>query len=406
MQGHALHTIQGLFRDTQGDAALLRAVSGKIGYYPSAKVVEPGLERRPVVRQQVDALKVLMHTFKGTDDGDVELRHSALDKLGKMGSAADIKDIMPLVRRPPHSADLTNGVNAINAIAAREGSPFARGHGHLSGEVKALLGKAQVLTDSERRKVIEDVLAHGEIESVVKDNSGTANEVYFVTFKDKLPGPLGTIRGVFKPERPFAEQQKPFFTREVAGYYFDRDFAKTDIIPITVEAVLAPNQIRGDVKPSGIGSMQYMIPNGKSLGRVGEIRPEYKAFLEAPDGQRQLREIRTHLFVRNDPEKLRTTWAGQDNWGNILAEPIPGKPDSYKLWLIDNGTAMGALTRPTEYDPYGRWVNPDMLPGPTNTSRNLKTANRAAMESKLAPLIGDWDAHDIANRVERTIQTQ
>jgi hypothetical protein len=36
----------------------------------------------------------------------------------------------------------------------------------------------------------------------------------------------------------------------------------------------------------------------------------------------------------------------------------------------------------------------------------LSVANRAAMEVELAPLIGEWDAHDIANRVERTLQSQ
>jgi catechol 2,3-dioxygenase-like lactoylglutathione lyase family enzyme len=415
LQGQALGSIDHLFTNKFGDdVRLLDAVHGKKDFYKDVLGAEVWHPAANVRDQQTESLKVLLLTFKGTDHTDVSVRGAALDKIAKIGGAADVWDVMPLVRRPPHSADLAGGVDAVNSILARSGSPVPRGSRFLTPDVRRLLSKDS-LTDDERTKVIEDVLQHGDIASVTKDGSEHTNPVFFITFNQTIPDGSGRrmpIRGVYKPEKPFVDQQKPFFTREVAEYDFERDFAKTGMVPVTVEAFLSPDQVPGDAKAWGLGSIQYMVPNGVSIGKVGYLKPEFGTFLRSPEGQRQMNEVKAHLFVTNDPEKLRTNWAGQDNWGNILAAPDPSKPGQpsecggpcYKLYLIDNGTAMGALTRPTGYDPYGRWVNPDMLPpAHTATIGNLAHANQEAMRSELAPLVGDWDAGDVVNRVKRTL---
>jgi hypothetical protein len=406
VQAHALHTVQATFADAHGgDAALLKAVGNKIPSY-AASGKDTVLTKRPVVRQQTDALKVLIHTFKGTDEGDVALRAAAFEKLGAMGTKEDALSILPLVRKPPHSADLYGGLEASRAILARDGSPIPRGDAHVSSEAKQLLTKPQ-LTDAERTTVIKEVLSHGEIVGVTKNMSPTMNAVYFLKFKETVPGPDGKripIEAVWKAEGTFQGKEKANFVREVAAFEFENRFAKTDIVPVTVEGVLSPDQLPGDAKPFGIGSLQYKVPGGESIGQGYPnsklLKPKYEAFLHTPEGQKQIDEIRAHLYVMNDPEKLPNSGGyNVANFGNILAVPDSSKPGGIKLLLIDNGTALGAQSQ------FGTAIRKDMLPNhPTQTSSQLSHASSNDIKNLLAPLIGDGDAADVANRTRDATQ--
>ena len=402
-QSHALHTVQSLFHDRNGgDGALLHAVDSKVGAFPIVLHPDATLSARPVTRQQVDALQVVLHTFKGTEGGDVGLRAAAFDKLGAMGKAEDVSAMMPLLRKPLHSEDLRAGLQAAHSILARGESPVPRGDQHLSTEVKALLKKPQ-LTPEERITVVKEVLAHGEIVSVQKNVSPTMNAVYFLKFKETVPGPDGKlvpIEGVWKAETTFNGKQKPNFSREVAAFEFTHRFTKSDIVPVTVEGMLSPSQLPGENKPFGVGSIQYKVPGGESMGRgypdAGQLKPKFEAYVATPEGKRQMDEIRAHLFIMNDPEKLPSP-GGYDgaNYGNILAVPDAARPGGFKLLMIDNGTALGAQSQ------FGTSIRPEMLPNhPTHATTELSHTSGEEIQKMLAPMIGDFDAADVANRVK------
>lgn len=400
VQAHALDTVQKTFKNQFGDdGRLLEAVADKKRWYEDAlkTVDDSALAGRPVAVQQLDALQVLLKTFQGTDAGDVALRGAVLDKLGKMGRASDIDAILPLVRRAPTPTDLYNGLESIKGILAREGSPQLRGARHLGDDVTKLLAKS-ALTDAERTRVIESVLQHGEVASVKRHVGGNMNEVYFVTFKETLPGAGGEripIRAVFKPENTYVGKDKAYFGREVSAYEFDRDFAKTGRVPPTVEGIFARAQSPGDVKPFGAGSLQYMIPNAEALGTDAiHLNPKFKPFLESAEGKRQMGEIKTLLYTLNDPDKLPNPGGFKTpNYGNIMAQADPANPGRYKLFMIDNGGGQGAL---------GKQLTTDILPAErSHVADTLAGADPAEIERKLAPLVGDDAAADVAARTTR-----
>jgi hypothetical protein len=221
------------------------------------------------------------------------------------------------------------------------------------------------------------------------------NEVYFLTYKDSIALADGTrapIRAVFKPENTYVGKEKPFFTREVSAYEFDRDFARTGMVPPTVEGVLARTQVPGKGRPHGIGSLQYMIPNSQPLGKSAvQLDPKFKPFLESPGGKQQMAEIKTLLYTLNDPDKLPAKGGFPNpNWGNIMAVPDKSAPGGYKLYLIDNGGGQGAL---------GKKVSSEMLPdGGSNAGKNLGKASDDEIRRTLEPLVGEQDAADIVRR--------
>jgi Flp pilus assembly pilin Flp len=392
VQANALRTAERTFTNQFGDdTRLLDAVRAKKGAFDDAlkKVDDSIVKGRPLTQQQLDSLRVMLRTFQGTDAGDVALRGAVLEKLGKMGRAKDIDDILPLVRKPPTSADLYNGLESIHGILHRAGSPQLRGAKHLSSDTKALLGKS-ALSEAERARVIEDVMRHGEIASVKKHVGGNMNEVYFVTYKDKVAladGSRVPVRAVFKPEKTYVGKEKPFFTREVSAYEFDRDFAKTGTVPPTVEGVLAGKNV-----PQGTGSLQYMIPGAEPLGKDAvHLNPKFKPFLESAEGQKQMGEIRTLLYTLNDPDKLPNPGGFKSpNYGNIMAVPDAKNPGKYRLYMIDNGGGQGAL---------GTKVTKDILPStPSKAADNLSHTDPGSIERALEPLVGEKDAADIARR--------
>lgn len=397
VQANAIETVQRTFTNEFGnDSKLLEAVGAKRGAFDDdiARLDKNANAGRSTHQQQLDSLRVLVQTFKGTDAGDVGIRAAALEKLGQIGRASDIEDILPLVRKPATSADLYNGLESVKSIMDRAGSPQLRGSKHLSADTRALLSKSH-LTDAERARAIEDVMSHGEIASFKRHVGGNMNEVYFITYKDSIALADGTrapIKAVFKPENTYVGKEKPFFTREVSAYELDRDFARTGMVPPTVEGILSRTQVPGVNRPNGVGSLQYMVPNSQPLGRSAtKLDPKFKPFLESPGGKQQMSEIRTLLYTLNDPDKLPAKGGfPTPNYGNILAVPDKSAPGGYRLHLIDNGGGQGAL---------GKKIDSEMLPdGSTNAGRNLGKASDDEMRRALEPLVGEHDAADIVRR--------
>jgi hypothetical protein len=412
VQALALTTVEKLFTNEFGtDTALLDAVRGKKAAYLKHGADPAAWGARADADQQRAALLVLLNTFHGTDAGDVALRKAALDKLGEIGRPADVGALLRAVRNPRTSTDLHHGLEAIKAIVKRNGSPQVRGDEEVKKRVGPLLAK-ETLTDAERARVIEAVLKHGEIASIKRHNGTNMNEVYFVTFKQTVPGPDGKpmpIKGVFKPENTYQGKDKAFFGREVSAYLFDRDFAGTGKVPVTVEAVLSPDQApRGGPQPLGTGSMQFMIPDAKALGTdATHLRPEYgflvddKAKSDLPadvqaDLKKQLAEIKTLLYVLNDPDKLPNAGGFKTpNWGNIMIAADPSRPGFSKLYMIDNGGGQGAL---------GKDITTDMLPSevPADVARRLGGADPGQVERTVQPYAADA-APDVARRLRRAV---
>jgi hypothetical protein len=398
LQARALDRVRRLFNNGFGDdGPLLDAVNSKLPAYGDAlKNADKSVGAdRPVPQQQRDALRVLLHTFRGKDGGDTALRKAVLDKLGAMGDRADTSVLLSHVQKAPTSTDLHHGLAAIKSILARQGSPQPRGAQHLPGDVKQLLDKKS-LTRSEQDRVVEAVLRHGDIDKVKQHVGANRNEVYFVTFKQTVPGPNGErvpIKGVFKPENTYVGKEKAFFSREVSAYEFDRDFAKTGRVPVTVTALLSRDQTPGGgPRPLGAGSMQHMVPNAKPLGLSAvKLDPQFKKFLDSPEGRKQLAEIKTLLFVLNDPDKLPDPGGfPSPNWGNVMAQSQPG--GGYRLMMIDNGGGQQAL---------GKAVTKQIIPDkiPDGLAQNLGSAKPEQVAQKLAPLVGDDAASDVAGRL-------
>jgi hypothetical protein len=410
VQALALSSVEQLFTNQFGtDTALLEAVRQKKAAYLGHGADPSAWGGRNNAEQQRAALLVLIHTFQGTDAGDVALRKAALDKLAEVGRPGDVPALLRVVRNPKTSTDLHHGLEAIKAIAKRHGSPQARGDAEVQKRVGHLL-KKETLTDAERAQVIEAVLKHGEIASVKQHKGTNMNEVYFVTFTQTVPGPDGKpmpIRGVFKPENTYPGKDKAFFGREVSAYLFDRDFAGTGKVPVTVEVVLSPDQApRGGPQPLGVGSMQFMIPDAKALGTdATHIRPEHRFLVDdgaksdlpaevQQDLKKQLAEIKTLLYVLNDPDKLPDPGGFKTpNWGNIMIAADPARPGFFKLYMIDNGGGQGAL---------GKKITPAMLPGevPADVARRLGKADPGQVERTVAPYAADAAA-DVADRLRR-----
>lgn len=418
MQADALRRVTLLFtNEFRDDNALLAAVRGKMPDYRDVQPEEEGAGGS-IRQKQAASLQVLVHTFKEANAADVALRAAALEKLGRVGSREDAAALLPLVRRPPHSADLYNGLEAIHAIAEHKGSPFDRGKPFLPQDLKDLLGRPS-LNAKEETRAIEGVLKFGKIKSVVRNGARTQNPTYVVTFEDSLPGPDGTripIQAIWKPEWTTPDKQQPNFSREVSAYVFARDFAKSNIVPVTVEAILSPDQIPGGVsgleavangtpvKPWGVGSLQYRIPNAESMGlpspEMWRLKPKFEEYLRTPSGQKQIREIQTHLYALNDPEHLPNSGGyPRANWGNIIA--VPDGSGGYKLYVIDNGTGQGSQTQ------FDATVNEEMLP----TQRTQAADNLARVApSDVAKRMGDYidlrDAADVAKRVRHIAQVE
>lgn len=353
----------------------------------SQREVLAGRENKPL-----DALQLLLRTFRSPGGSDSALRQAIFHKLGDMGRRRDIAAILPHVRKGDAS-DLFHGLEAIKAITRRTGSPQERGKLHQHPIAGPLLRKER-LTDEERMRLSELVLAHGTISRIDKLGHGNnRNDVFFVTFAERIPGADGQrreVRGVFKPERTWVGKSDAYFPREVAAYEFDRSFAKSGLVPPTVEAVIA----LGDRQGCEVGSMQLMIQDAKPLGDWGfengvgrwRYQREFEALKGDPAFERQLAKARVLAYVLKDADKFASNVRTDPNLANFMVD------QSGKLWLIDNAYSQGAGPQPD------RSLLPQRKDG--KIVRRLERASSEAVSSAMAEFIQDHNASEVARRVQ------
>jgi hypothetical protein len=351
-----------------------------------------------VLTRQCDALCFILATFRGTDEDDTKLRRVCLQKLALLGRTADLESVLPLVRKSPTSSDLYHGLETVRSIARRHGVP-ARGGLPRDPIIRPLLAK-RGLTPEERRTVAEAVLTSGTVASVKRHVGGNMNEVYFITFHEKVQNRHGhevPVRAVFKPERSYLHKAKCFYAREVAAYAFDRDFAKTGMVPPTVEAIL-------DVgNGPAVGSLQWMVPNASPLGadlsrmsvdearrHADDLNPTHAGFVHTEEYKKQDRILRTLLFVLSDPDKLANNVHRKANLQNIMVDA------NRKLWMIDNAYSMGAP--PVEVD---TGILPKRADG--EVLEALRGADHESVQGELGEFIGKRDAARVAARVATAV---
>lgn len=391
LQAWALDTAQSLFTNQFGDDGWLKDQVGKkqlfFAQHRLDKKATQALDAgRDEATRQADALNVLIRTFRGKDPDDVGLRAAVLSKLGQMGRRFDIDAIMPHVRKATTPEDLYNGLQAVKAITARHGTPMERGGLDKDPVIGPLLQKSS-LTPEERRTVIEAVLERGTIVNTKRHEGENRNEVMFLTFAETLPGKDGKreqIKAVWKPEKTWPGKDRAYFSREVAAYEFDKAFAKANVVPPTIEAILNP----WGGKDADVGSLQYMIPDAKPLGKnVREYDPRWDGFRKTNEYKVQEARLRTLLFIFNDPDKFANNLHADPNLQNVMIDR------EMKLWMIDNSYAMGAA--PGD-------LHTDILPGKAEKQvlDAINQTPRAAVADALDPLIGD-DAKGVAGRLGR-----
>jgi hypothetical protein len=405
LQCMALGVTDRLFENAFGtDTELKQRVRAKKVHYEAHErgpVFESELlSGKSVEQRQTDCLAFLCRTFQGMDDSDTRLRASVIGKLGEIGGAEHLDTVLLAARRG-NASDLYHGLEAAKQIANRVGTaPGARFGASdprpLSQDpvIGPLLARTNPLSEAERNQVLEAVLARGEIDfSRTKQHKGTnLNEVYFLTFKETLPGNEGEripIRAVWKPERTWHGKDRAFFAREVAAYQFDKQFAQTGMVPPTAEAVIAL-----DGKNHQVGSLQWMIPDARTLGlNVLEFDPQFDQFRTTPEYKAQEAQLRTLLYILNDPDKFGNNVIPTPNLQNIMVDP------SNRLWMIDNAYSMGAP---------GAEMDRSILPKRPDPALNQKLDDVGPAE--VADAMGQYvnwnDAAAVAQRTDKVTEKE
>lgn len=319
------------------DVALKRALGAKQEafreHHPGVAVVERFFEPELDMR---DLLHFILRTFLAHSEGDVALRRAVFGKLGELGRRRDIEAILPHVRTGTPS-DLYHGLEAIEAITARTGTPDQRGHLADDPELVPLL-TAPELEASAHRRLVEAVLARGEVVRLRPRSGENRNEVFTVTFAETEPKPEGgrrPIQGIFKPEACWPDKDRPYFTREVATYVLDRDLFGTGLVPPTVEVIFPA--CLDNKGPARVGSMQYLVPNARTLG-TSPVRydPRFNRLRKEESFKAAEARTRTLLYLLSDPDKFENNVISSPNLGNLLVD------DQQKLWMIDNSWNLGA----------------------------------------------------------------
>ncbi len=390
LQRLALDTIQATFTNAFGtdgelkhQVGLKQADFARLGVAAAPPAV---FGRRQPRDQQLDSLVFLLRTFRDPGEADTALRRTIFAKLAELGRQQDLAAILPYARHGTPS-DLHHALNCLQAIANREGSPQPRGTLKDDPELGPLLARERLTADEERR-VIEAVLQRGTIAGVKRHRGTNRNDVYFVTFAEGLPDGRGgrrPIRGVFKPERVYFGKDRAFFTREVAAYEFDKQFAKTGLVPPTVEGL-------ADVGHGlELGSIQFMVPDSRPLGSsVLDYDRHFDAFRRTERFKEQERKLRTLLYIFSDPDKLPNNVIGTPNLQNILID------ERERLWMIDNAYAMGAP--PQE-------VSSAILPPPKSVtlSEELAAATGLRTRALMQVFISHQDAKRVAERTAKAV---
>lgn len=400
MQAMALDVIQRTFDNRFGnDAFLLEQVGRKLESFESDRF-DPTIARgilagRKLADKQCDALAFVLRTFTGQSTSESLLRRAVIMKLGEVGRRRDVGALLPHVRKGD-SSDLYHGLGAIRAITERKGSPQIRKRLDRHPVVGPLLTK-ETLTPDEHNLLVEMVLKHGTIDRIDELHGGAHfNPVFFITFKETEPGPDGKrrpIRGVFKPETTWDGKDRAYFSREVSAYEFDRSFARTDLVPPTVEGLLP----LGRGSKCELGSLQYMIPNARALGyRIREdgvekwkYHDEFRHLEKDPDFLRQMARARTILYVLGDPDKLPSNVKPLPNLANFMVS------DGKRLWLIDNAYSQGAAPKPH------RDILPERHDGTVLEAFERSLSHgRSGIEEALSTFIEDHDASEVSRRTD------
>jgi len=392
LQAAALHVADRLFTNqfnTDGELKdQLRAKKAHYGDVAPSEQLERALFTGSVDDRQLDALAFIVRTFQSLEH-DGALRAAALEKLGSFGRRQDL-DVVLLAARRGDANDLYNGVNAAQRIAGRHGS----GRSPLSADpvVGPLLARSTPLNEKEHALVLEAVLSRGELDlsKTKKHDGGNRNEVFFLTFKDTLPGPGGTrepIRAVWKPENVWWGKDRAYWAREVAAYEFDKAFTETGMVPVTVESVID----LGGNNPR-VGSLQWMVADAKPLGKnVLEFDPQFDAFRRTDRYKQQEAKMRTLLYIFNDPDKLPNSVHRTANLQNVMVDKAE------RLWMIDNAYSMGAP---------GGQMDKSFLPSTPDPelARKLDPLKPADVAAAMGRYVRDSDASDVARRADKATE--
>jgi hypothetical protein len=355
-----------------------------------------------VKQQQVHALntivteasrKGLARTAKGTFGKYQNLAAAAVNKLADVGDKSSYKaltkamflggdDVIPEVAK------------AIKTIGARAGIPDRK-----------VVDASKFAQD--KRALVEAILDKGAVASIKPLSSDNAHafDTYVVTFKNKVDGQQ--VKAVFRPTGPaknanwlhaFSPLKRPsfsFVSREVFSYQFDKRIKAGRVPPTTAAILNVPGY------GASIGSLQYFVPKGKSLGaNWKDTRPELRKFESSKPGTRQMDVVRMMAYIAASDEHVANSRMG-GNKGNIFVtkqNPFPvsiGSGKKERVMMIDNANS---------------WVHKSDLSDnmlPQRFEKRLVGALRGETRQGwmkfAAPLLGERQAGDAWNRIQHTL---
>ncbi len=384
IQAAALDTVLRTFDNRFGtDQALLDQVRTKEPHFKGFKLPAVDAEElmgEDLQSQQLQALRMLLLSFQ--DESDDPLRLAVIGKLAAMGHTQE--DLQALVTSAGKggAAVLYASVSAISKMCGERGNPEVRRR--LSDD--PVLGPQMQRTDlspAEKDSLVEKVLKEGTIKKVNFRPGQNRNQVFVVEFEDSVGGE--PIRGIFKPEATWFGKDRAYFSREVAAYVFDRDFAKTGLVPMTTSTVI---QLGDQHK---LGSLQYMVPDMSPLGEdVLNYDPKFDEFRQTDTYKNQIAKLQSLLYIFADPDKLPNDVHATANLQNILVGPDD------RLWMIDNSYAMGAAPE----------ISDEMLPdqvGEEMLARLLDSDPEHIIDI-MDDIIANRDAGDVVRRLQHALE--
>lgn len=384
IQAAALDTVLRSFDNRFGtDTALLHTVRDKAPHYQDFKLPQRDVDAlmgSDLSSRQSQALRVLVSSFQS--DSDDPIRLAAIGKLAEMGhSKEDLKSLITAAGKG-NAAVLYASVSAVSQMCGRAGNPEVRRSLSDDPVIGPQLQRTDLSTN-EKEALIEKVLQEGTIKNVKFRPGQNRNQVFIVEFADKVGGE--SVRGIFKPEATWFGKDRAYFSREVAAYVFDRDFAKTGLVPMTTATVL---EFEGQHK---LGSLQYMIPEMRPLGKdVLNFDPHFDAFRQTDQYQEQAAKLRSLLYILADPDKLPNDVHSTANLQNILVDK------NNRLWMIDNSYAMGAAPA----------ISDQMLPDRVGNDmlQRLRDSKPEHIIDIMDDIIATRDAGDVVRRLEHALQ--
>lgn len=384
IQAAALDTVLRTFDNRYGsDTALLQTVRDKSPHYQDFKLPQrdaDALMGQDVPSRQRQALRILLSSFQSNSDDPIRL--ASIGKLAEMGQSQEDLRALITAAGKGNAAVLYASTCGVSQMCQRTGNPETR---RLLAEDPVVGPQLQRtdLSTSERETLIEKVLQEGSIKKINYRPGQNRNQVFIVEFEDKVGGQ--PVRGIFKPEATWFGKDRAYFSREVAAYVFDRDFAKTGLVPMTTSTVL---EFEGQHK---LGSLQYMIPEMRPLGKdVLNYDPHFDGFRQTEQYQEQINKLRSLLYILADPDKLPNDVHSTANLQNILVDK------NNRLWMIDNSYAMGAAPE----------ISDQMLPDRVGHQmlQRLRDSDPQHIVDIMDDIIANRDAGDMVRRLEHALQ--